>query len=345
MRLPALRIVRRTPPGDTPSPQGPTPPWWRVIDRLRARDVRAALRHNRGLKIISLLLAFFLWYSINVSERDAERVLELPVVVRKLPPDLIVVSGPDRAVSATLRGPRTILDGVDEQRGRIAIDLLAATPGEMRMELTPDMIRPELPRRLKLVRLEPQRLKVQVERLLRRRVPVRAELAGAPALGYMTAESSVRPAEVEVAGPKSKVEDLKEIRTEPIDMQGMERGFQRNTLLAWAGDLVSFTPDHVLVSVSVEEVSVSREFKDVPVTVTNSRDRQVSLDPPRADVTLSGPQRILHNFKFEDGALVVDADELEPGTHKVKVQVTLPATLEVTRRRPDQHTLVIAGGQ
>jgi YbbR domain-containing protein len=72
--------------------------------------VGAALRHNRGLKIISLLLAFFLWYSINVSERDAERVLELPVVVRKLPPDLIVVSGPDRAVSATLRGPRTILD-------------------------------------------------------------------------------------------------------------------------------------------------------------------------------------------------------------------------------------------
>ena len=81
------------------------------------------------------------------------------------------------------------------------------------------------------------------------------------------------------------------------------------------------------------------------LSVTNTRDRQASLDPSRADITLSGPQRILHNFKFEDGALVVDADELEPGTHKVKVQVTLPATLEVTRRRPDQHTLVIAGGQ
>jgi YbbR domain-containing protein len=345
MRLPALRIVRRTPPGETSSPEGPTPPWWRILGRLRPRDLGEALRHNRGLKIISLLLAFFLWYSINVSERDAERVLELPVVVRKLPPDLIVVNAPDRAVTATLRGPRTILDGVDEQRGRIAVDLLAATPGEMRIELTPDMIRPELPRRLKLVRLEPQRLKVQVERMLRRRVPVRAELAGAPALGYMTAESSVRPAEVEVAGPKSKVEDLKEVRTEPIDMQGLERGFQRNTLLAWAGDLVSFTPDHVLVSVSVEEVSVSREFKDVPVRVTNTRGRQVTLDPAQADVTLSGPQRLLHNFKLDDGALFVDADELEAGTHRVKVQTTVPSTLEVTRRRPEQHTLTIAGDQ
>src|SRR5262245_51319914 len=344
MRLPALRIVRRTPPGDTPSPQGPTPPWWRILDRLRPRDLREALRHNRGLKIVSLLLAFFLWFSINVSERDAERVLELPVVVRKLPPDLIVANTPDKAVTATLRGPRTILDGVDEQRGRVALDLSAATPGEMRIELAPDMIRPDLPRRLKLVRLEPQRLKVQVERLMRRRVPVRAELAGAPALGYMTAESSVRPAEVEVAGPKSKVEDLKEIRTEPIDMQGMERGFQRNTLLAWAGDLVSFTPDHVLVSVSVEEVSVSREFKDVPVAVINAHGRDVVLDPPRADVTLSGPQRLLHNFKLDDGVVTVDASDLPPGTHRVTVQVSLPASIEVTRRRPEQHTLRIGGG-
>jgi YbbR domain-containing protein len=344
MRLPALRIVRRASPGDAPSsPQGPTPPWWRMLDRLRPRDLRAALRHNRGLKFVSLLLAFFLWFSINVSERDAERVLELPVVVRKLPPDLIVVNAPDRAVSATLRGPRTILDGVDEQRGRIALDLSAATPGEMRIELAPDMIRPDLPRRLKLVRLEPQRLKVQVERLLRRRVPVRAELAGAPALGYMTAESSVRPAEVEVAGPKSKVEDLKEVRTEPLDMQGLEHGVQRNALLAWAGDLVSFTPDHVLVTISVEEVSVSREFKDVPVTV-DAGGRDFVLDPPRTDLTLSGPQRLLHNFKLDEGVVSVDATDLPPGTHRVAVKVTLPATLEVTRRRPEQHTLRIGGG-
>ncbi len=344
MRLPALRIVRRTPPGEEPSTPGPTPPWWRMLGRLRPRSLREALRHNPGLKAISLLLAFFLWFSINVSERDAERVLELPVVVRKLPPDLIVVNAPDRAVTATLRGPRTILDGVDEQRGRIALDLSAAALGEMRIELAPDMIRPDLPRRLKLVRLEPQRLKVQVERLLRRRLPVRPELAGAPALGYMTAESSVRPAEVEVAGPKSKVEDLKEIRTEPIDMQGLEHGLQRNVLLAWAGDLVSFTPDHVLVSVSVEEVSVSREFKDVPVAIINARGREVVLDPPQADVTLGGPQRLLHNFKLDDGAVSVDAGDLSSGTHRVTVQVSLPATLEVTRRRPEQHSLRIGGG-
>lgn len=346
MRLPALRIVRRMQPAadGPPPPPGPTPPWLRILQWLRPRDLREALRRNTGLKAISLLLAFFLWFSINVSERDAERVLEFPVVVRKLPPDLVVTSGPDRAVTATARGPRTILDGVDEQRGRVALDLSAATPGEMRIELSPDMIRPDLPRRLKLVRLEPQRLKVQVERLLRRRLPVRAELAGAPALGYMTSESSVRPAEVEVAGPKSRVEELKEVRTEPIDMQGLTQGFQRNVLLAWAGDQVSFTPDHVLVTVAVEEVSVSRDFSAVPVQVTNARGREVRLVPPAVDVTVSGPQRLLHNFKPEEGTFWVDASGLEPGVHRLPVQATLPDEMKLTRRRPEQVTLHLGEG-
>ena len=86
MRLPALRIVRRPPPGDVPPPRGPTPPWWKVLGRLRLRDLREALRHNRGLKIVSLVLAFFLWFSINVSERDAQGSLEIPVRISTVPP-------------------------------------------------------------------------------------------------------------------------------------------------------------------------------------------------------------------------------------------------------------------
>jgi YbbR domain-containing protein len=66
----------------------------------------------------------------------------------------------------------------------------------------------------------------------------------------MIAESQVTPSEVEVAGPASKVDDLKEITTEPIDLRGLSETAQRDALLSWAGDFVSFTPDHVTVSVT-----------------------------------------------------------------------------------------------
>jgi YbbR domain-containing protein len=158
--------------------------------------MRAALRRNPGLKIVSLLLAFFLWFSINVSERDAEATLEVPLRVRSLASGLIVTSQPVKPITITVRGPRTILDGVDERRARMAIDLSEKSPGEIRVDLGEEMLRPELPRRLKVVRIEPARVKVRVERLARRRLPVKAELDGLPPLGY-TPETTVVPGEVE----------------------------------------------------------------------------------------------------------------------------------------------------
>jgi YbbR domain-containing protein len=298
------------------------------------------LRRNTGLKLVSLLLAFFLWFSINVSERDAERTVDLPVAIRKLEPGLIVTNPPAKPVGVTLRGPRTILDGVDEPRSRLALDLSGARAGDQRIELNADMIRPELPRRLKVVRLEPPRLKVHVEPLARRRVAVKVDLAGMPALGYTVAETHVSPDQVEVSGPANKVDDLKEITTETIDLRGQSETLQRDLLLSWAGDFMSFVPDHVTVTVTFAEVVMSRDFKRVDVRVLNP-EGAATLVPPTIDLTVRGPQRLLHNYKITDGAVYVDAAGLSAGSHRVSPRVDLPPALEVTRRQPEVLTLQI----
>jgi YbbR domain-containing protein len=308
------------------------------------RSLREALQRHPGLKILSLVLAFFLWFSINVSERDAERIVELPVSVRRLPPGLIVTNLPAKPVVFTLRGPRTILDGVDERKVRVALDLSTAAPGETRIELNSDMIRPELPRRLKVLRVEPARLKMRVERLVRRRLPVRADLAGMPALGYTIAESTVTPGQVEVIGPASKVDELKEVTTETVDLRGAAETIQRDALLSWAGDFVSFSPEHVTVTVTFEEVMVSRDFKRVEVRIVNAAGVPAKVTPSQVDVTVRGPQRLLHNYRVPDGAVTVDASGLAPGAHRVRARIDLPQALEVTRRQPELLTLQVGDG-
>lgn len=308
------------------------------------RSLREALQRNRALKILSLILAFFLWFSINVTERDAERLVELPVSVRRLAPGLIVTNLPAKPAVYTLRGPRTILDGVDERKVRVSLDLSAAGPGESRLELNGDMVRPELPRRLKVLRVEPARLKVRVERLVRRRLPVRADLAGMPALGYTVAESTVTPGQVEVTGPASKVDELKEITTETVDLRGLSETMHRDALLSWAGDFLSFTPERVVVTVTVEEVMVSRDFKRVDVQTVNAGSLPVRVTPSQVDLTVRGPQRLLHNYRVPAGAVTVDAAGLSAGAHRVPVHVDLPSALEITRRQPEVLTLQVGDG-
>ncbi len=343
MRLRVLRRERPSAPAvePVPRPPRPTPPWRRLLRFPRLRDIRGALSRNRGLKLVSLLLAFFLWFSINVSERDAEGTLEIPLQVRSLASGLIVTNQPVKPVAVTVRGPRTILDGVDERRARLSLDLATATPGEMRIELNADMIRPELPRRLKVVRLEPARVKVRVERLARKRLPVRPDLAGMPPLGY-TAEASVTPGEVDVSGPASRVEDLKEIKTEPVELHGASEPLQRSILLSWAGDFVSFAPDHVIVNVHFQPTMMSRRFERVEVTVRNAPEgMRTRLVPPQLDLTVEGPQYLLNSYRLEDGSVWIDAAGRQPGTYRVTPNVELPQALEVSRRDPEVQTLEI----
>ncbi len=337
-----LRVLRSQPPATavdaTPGPAGPTPPWRRWLRLPGWRDVRAALSRNRGLKLVSLLLAFFLWFSINVSERDAEGSLEIPLRVHQ-PAGYVVTNAPTKPIAVTVRGPRTILDGVEERRIHFALDLATAAPGDVRQELNADMIRPPLPRRLKIVRIEPGRVKVRLERLVRRTVPVRAELAGLPPLGY-TAEANVTPGEVDASGPANKVEELKEIKTEPIELRGAPEPRSRTVLLSWAGDFVSFTPDRVTVAVTFRPTMMSRKFDHVEVGVRGvGEGLRAKLVPARIDFTVQGPQSVLSNYALDAGSVYVDAAGLEPGSYRVAPKIELPQSIEVTRREPEVQTL------
>ena len=339
MRLQAL-TGRKTEvaPEAAPEPAGPTPPWqrlWRLPARMTLRDL---IRHNRGLKIVSFLLAFFLWFSINVSERDAERVVELPVTIRRLQPGLIVTNLPAKPIKTRLRGPRTILEGVDEHKVRLVPDLSGALPGDVRIDLGGDMVRPDLPRRLKVVSLEPARLKLHIERLVQRTLPVRVEVAGIPAPGYKP-RLSTAPEHVEVRGPASKLDDLKEIATEPVDVTGASGTLQRTALLTWAGDFVTFAPDHVTVTIGFEEEMMRREFHGVDVRILHVEGLRAQLVPARVDLVLRGPQHVLHNYVLADGAAYVDAAGLMPGTYRVSARVDLPPSLELVKQRPDPLTL------
>jgi YbbR domain-containing protein len=345
MKLPALRFRRGAAVADAGDGVGrPGRRWPEWLRPPRRFSVRELVRHNPGLKLISIALACFLWYSINVLERDAERLVEVPISIRKVPPELIVTTPPTKPVTLTLRGPRTILDNLDEHKTRLVVDLSTVGPGEARIDLANANLNPDLPRRLKVVRTQPQRLKLDVERLAKRRIPIKLDLAGSPALGYMVAESTLTPDHVEVSGPASKVDDLKEISTEPIDLHGLARTFQRRVLLEWAGDFVVLVPDKVQVNVGVEEIMVSREFRRVAVTIVNGSNATVT--PSSVNLTLHGPQRLLHNFKIPEGGVTVDAAGLAPGSHDMAVQlVDLPPALEVVARTPERVRLQVGKAQ
>jgi YbbR domain-containing protein len=306
------------------------------------RSLREFASRNLAAKLLSLLLACVVWYSTNVVERDAERVVAVPLALRQVPRNLVVTDWPRERVQVTVRGPRPLLDGIDERRTRLLMRLTTLDQGENWLDLKAAVLEPEVPRRLKVVRLEPGRVLVQAERLKRRSLPVRATVAGMPAFGFRTSEITVTPARVEVSGPAQEIGELTELHTVPVDVGKQQSTVERRALIEWVGDFVTFIPDRVSVTVAIDEVMVTREFPEVAVNVVGPR--AVRLEPGTISLTLRGPQRILHEYRLPPEAAHVNAAGMPPGEHQVEVLVDVPSAVEVITREPNVHRLIVAEG-
>ena len=338
MKLPALRSRRSDGNGD--APRRPTAPWARLLRLPRPAELRAAIRKNPGLKLVSIVVAIFLWYSITKSERDAERTIEVPVSLRKIPDALTVLNPPTKAVGITLRGPRTILDNLDERKGRLQVSLAMLQLGDNRIDLTGPMLNPELPRSLKVVRFDPPSLTVKADRRMMRRLQVKPDLAGSPALGYTVVASTVTPDVVEVTGPARLLDDLKHVTTEAIDLRGANETLQRSVLLERLDPALTFVPDVVRVQVRLEESLAEREFSKVAIVIPPG---VTQIVPQTVDLTVRGPQRLLHNLTLAPDAVQVSIAGLRPGTQTAPVTVTLPDGLTLVSQTPARVRVTVGG--
>jgi len=301
------------------------------------------LRNDPWTKLLSVVLASLVWYVTNVRERDAERLVDLPVVIRRVPRNLVVTEWPlDRAI-VTVRGPGPLLDGVDERRSRLVVSLAGLEPGETLVDLKGARIEPELPSSLTLVRTQPGRVTVVARPVKRRNLPVRPMTVGKVAEGFRLAQVVADPERVDVTGPAEEIARLEEVVTAPIRIDGATANVSQRAFVEWAGDFVTFVPDRVTVNVEVEEVLVTRRIDDVAITVQGAE--AFRLDPPKVSLTLRAPASILDGFALEPGSVTVDATGLAPGEHQVAVTIVLPNDIEVVTRRPEVHRLIITAGQ
>jgi len=277
--------------------------------------------YNLPWKIAALLASTTLWMAINGTEPNADLYVRLHVSSFGLPKRLVIASQQDSTVEVQLRGPRSILRTIDEEDHRVALDLRGAQPGSASVKVVPQML--NLPRRVRVVRINPPRIDLQVERLLRKPVPVRAVLVPSQRNGYTISAVTVTPATVEVSGPSSRVERLQVIETEPVSTLSGNGGVEREVHLVDAGEWLSFSPSTVQLAFSVSEVEGRRTFTGVKVIIRDGL-AGTTVNPPAIEATLRGPQGQLLDLRLEDGAAYVDAAGLEPGAHQVTPRVTVP---------------------
>jgi YbbR domain-containing protein len=273
-----------------------------------------ALFDNFGLKLVSLVLGFSLWYVV-AGGRGAELVLPVPLEFRNLPEGMEVIEESAQQVDIRLRGSSEIARRLTPQEIQASVDLSGAEPGELTFYLSPENV--VVPFGVHVVRVTPASVNLQVDRTDRRRVHVVPRVVGAPASGFELANIWLGSADIEVMGPASRLEDLEQVTTQPISVEGLREPFTQ-TVQVMLDDLYVRPVDAkgIEVTLDVREERIRKRIRDVEVTSIPSS-VTTHITPTSVRVEVEGPRSLVEPLVEEDFELRVNVEGLEPGVHQL----------------------------
>ena len=297
------------------------------MKRLWERIVSLA-GSNFGLKALAMIIAVGLWLA---GHRDIERAIEVPVEFRNLPADLAVMDSRVEFIVLRLAGPRTLVSTIDADEMKLFLDLNGAKSGPASYPLGANSF--NIPRGVTVARISPPVIHLRLEPVVTRTLPVTVRYSGKPAAGFRVAQTIVQPENVSVQGPAEEVRRLVGVETVPVDL-GEHRGVStRKVRLATDGKPLSFTPDQVEVSITVEEEEASRDFAQVEVSAKDFKG-VYSVTPRSVFLRLTGAKNIIDKLQLNADAVYLDLKGLPAGEHNVSLALNLPAGVKVAEQKP-----------
>jgi YbbR domain-containing protein len=278
------------------------------------------LTANWPLKLLALALAFAVWVSIT-GQNDVVRDFPVPLEIR-LPADLTLAAEAPTSVTLRLRAPETSMRRIDPLGLGVRVSVERGISGQRDITIAGDNVI-GVPPGVELEFITPNRLRLDVEQLIRRLIPVEATFAGEPPDGYAFYAAQVVPDAVTVEGPESAVEELMLLRTPTVRLDQFTRPFEVTVPLAPENrQLRVLDVDRALVRVVVDATPVEREFEGVSIFLDGQR-FDMTYTPEALRVTLAAPPSLLDRIGQGGLQAVVDVSDLEPRglAYQIKPQV------------------------
>jgi YbbR domain-containing protein len=207
------------------------------------------LFRNIALKIIALIFAIAMWFFV-VGEKGSEVGFLIPLELKGMPSDLMIINEIKSHVDVRIFGPKTLLAGLSPAQMGIILDLSNSKAGNNVFPIFPKDVK--APRGLTVTRVSPTNIKVTLEPLITMTVPIKVRLTGKPQKGFKLGEVNVNPPEVQITGASKEIKNLIAISTQPIDIDGKNNEIEEVVLLDLSKlNLIKIDSETVAVKINI----------------------------------------------------------------------------------------------
>lgn len=251
-------------------------------DRFAA--FRFRLSDNLGYKAASLLFAVLVWIGVQSQHRVEERARA--TVRWAVPEGMTFVEPPIEVVTLTIEGVQALVRTVPQRTLTMDVDLTKATAGDVSIDLGQRPVS-GLPDQLNVTSVSPAQLRLTLDRLLKRRVPVTPATVGKVAEGYRVAAVTVTPDRAELEGAATLLRSMESVPSGEADIGGLRDDQDVEVGLGLRKGLSATKAGRYVVHVDVEPIIIERRFDFVAVVVESAGWTPVT---PAVSLVLTGPQ-------------------------------------------------------
>ncbi len=291
---------------------------------------------NLGLKAAALALGALLWFT--VSSEEVERTIPVPIAIRNLPSGLEITEQPDN-VEVRVRGASVEVASLQPGQISVVADLGGAEAQDTVVLLEPEDVR--APLGVSVVQVEPSTVVFKIEKSGVAEVPVKPNITGQPAPGYVVRGTIVEPKSVTVVGPASRLRSTTDAMTERVSIEGATRDFVQVVGVGVSDAMVRLSAARtVRVTVRIEPASDERTFSGRTIGLRNVlAGRQAMLEPSTVAVTVQGRAATLSSLPETAINPWVNLTGVGPGLHELPVNVDLPLEITMVSVRPATVTV------
>jgi YbbR domain-containing protein len=295
------------------------------------------LTKNFGLKFVSLVLAIGFWFYV-VGEESIEIKKTVPLDIQIPNEKMSVVESSSRTLDITFQAPRHLLSVIssDETAARHVIENVDRAGDYSFSVSTRDIILPSP--EVRVTKIFPSIVTVTLDEAIVKKLPIRVDLVGEPAYGYRVDQESIElnPNAVLVEGPRAILENMDAILTEPVQLVGRIRSFQRKVRVQELPEIKPIGEGVTDAFIPVKAEFAEKELTEVVVNPLGipSDQHYVRINSDHIAITLKGPLAILKDITRDHILAYIDVNGLKGGNHEVPVQFVLPPELSVKDSPP-----------
>jgi YbbR domain-containing protein len=300
---------------------------------------------NFGFKIVAVVMALLLWFHV-ATEKVYEYTKSFPVKILNIPEELILYQEVPEEVQVKIQGKgKELLKLLLMEQKNLQIDIGDFRVGENDYSFKPEEI--PIPEGLDLRAeeiLSPKSIKISLDRLIEKKVPIRSQITILPEEGHLLiGEVDLDSHEVAISGPRRAVRKIKSIQTEKEMLEGVTEPISDQVGLTLPeGYNLKLSFNEVNFSADVQK-AIGKEIPSVPVeTVNLPEGRKVKVQPDSIKVVIFGGENVVNQLTKDQIEVTIDCATVKRNKEtKLQPFVKLPPIVTLIRTEPDSLVVII----